>query len=280
MSENREYPPCVQKLIDSARAQGAELVDVAYDSEGGIANCGYASVSVRKDGRVFSNSGSLMRIGGKIEFAALMSSSVTEEEWRKRHGDFQMSVDKPFEIPRTVREMIEQKRAAGHDGVFNDPEAVAAIEAVKDAPISLAAAAKARDLVELPTKINHHTRTPNQPTEATIVEGEYCNANNDLGAPVPYSIKLTCKAPGTVEFTLTIDNHVHGRLPFDNLVKAATRVDPDHAIGPERQIRGLRQEVADANARMYEWQSRAILAEERVAVLEGQLKAFQEASKA
>lgn len=271
MTENREYPPCVQKLIDSARAQGAELVDVVYDPEGGLGNVGWVCISARKDGRVFSNSGSLVRIAGQLDMAALMSTSVTEEEWQAKRQP---------QSHQTVREMIEQKRAAGHDGVFNDPEAVAAIEAAKDAPISLAAAAKARDVIELPTKINHHTRAPNQPTEATIVEGEYCNSNNDLGAPVPYSVKLTCRAPGTVEFTLTIDDHVHGRLPFDNLVKAATRVDPDHAIGPERQIRGLRQEVADANARMYEWQSRAMRAEERVAVLEGQLKAFQEASKA
>jgi len=207
----------------------------------------------------------------------------TDRPFEPFGADLITPVDKPFPYT-SIREMIDKKREAKFDCVANDPETVAALEASKNVT-SLAAAAKARELVNMP--IDHHTREPNQSTTATIVEGEYCNSNNDPGAPVPYEVALTCKGPGQVEFTLKIDGAICGRMPFDNLVKAATRVDPDHAVGSEKQIRDLRQDVADAKARMYEWQARATVAEERVAglddriaVLEENLKAFQEASKA
>ncbi len=81
-----------------------------------------------------------------------------------------VQVDKPF----SVKDFIDKGRAAGHDalGIANDPEAIAALDAAKNAPTSLAAAAKARELVAMPPQapVNHHTREPNQPSAATIVE--------------------------------------------------------------------------------------------------------------
>jgi hypothetical protein len=98
------------------------------------------------------------------------------------------------------------------------------------------------------------TREPNQPTNATIVEGEY---DPSVLAKVAYEIKLSRIGPGNVEFTLTLNGLVFGSMPFDNLVKAATRIDPDHAVGPELQIQKLRKETAEAKATMYDWQAKA-----------------------
>jgi glycosyltransferase involved in cell wall biosynthesis len=102
--------------------------------------------------------------------------------------------------------------------------------------------------------INHSTREPNQPTSATIVEGEY---DPSVLAKVAYEIKLSRIGPGNVEFTLTLNGLVFGSMPFDNLVKAATRIDPDHAAGSELQIQKLRKETAEAKAAMYDWQAKA-----------------------
>jgi hypothetical protein len=182
-----------------------------------------------------------------------------------------VQVDKPF----SVKDFIDKGRAAGHDalGIANDPEAIAALDAAKNAPTSLAAAAKARELVAMPPQapVNHHTREPNQPSAATIVEGMF-NITDDTSSPAPYAVTLTRKGPGAVEFTLTIDGKIHGRMPFDNLVKAATRIDPDHAVGSEKQIRELRKETAEAKAEMYDWQAKALQLEEK-------LRAYQESSK-
>jgi glycosyltransferase involved in cell wall biosynthesis len=90
---------------------------------------------------------------------------------------------------------------------------------------------------------------------------------------VPYSVKLVRVGSGNVEFLLTIDGKVFAKLPFENLVKAATRIDPDHAVGAERQIQKLRRETAEAKAEMYDWQARAKQLEEK-------LRAFDEAAKA
>jgi predicted transcriptional regulator len=98
------------------------------------------------------------------------------------------------------------------------------------------------------------TREPNQPTNATIVEGEY---DPSVLAKVAYEIKLSRIGPGNVEFTLTLNGLVFGSMPFDNLVKAATRIDPDHAVGSELQIQKLRKETAEAKAAMYDWQAKA-----------------------
>lgn len=121
--------------------------------------------------------------------------------------------------------------------------------------------------------INHHTREPNVPTAATIVEGVIFDK-------VTYSVTLTRKAPGDVEFTLEIDGRTVGTLPFDNLVKAATRIDPDHVVGTEKQIRELRKETATAKAEMYDWQARALQAEQRAEDLDERLQAFIQASNA
>jgi hypothetical protein len=191
------------------------------------------------------------------------------EVWIARSGDpVVMFADKPF----SVAAFMEQARAAGHDalGIANDPEAIAALDAAKNTT-SLDAARKARELVNMPVHepINHHTREPYQPTYAEVVSGTY--ALGDL--QVPYSVKLTPLAPGDVQFTLTIHDRICGQMPFDNLVKAATRIDPDHAVGSEKQIQTLRREVAEARAEMYDWRARA-------EQLEAKLQAYQEASKA
>lgn len=198
------------------------------------------------------------------DFSENSSTTVWFQIDRIDLNSFEHSVDKPF----SVKEYMDRARAAGHDavGVANDPEAVALIEAAKNAPISLAAAAKARELVNMP--VNHHTRAPNQPSSATIVEGTVDHLDS-----ITYAVTLTRKAAGKVEFRLEIDGRVFGLMPFDNLVKAATRVDPDHAVGTERQIRLLREETAKAKAEMYDWQAKAMQLEEK-------LLAYQESMKA
>jgi uncharacterized coiled-coil protein SlyX len=155
----------------------------------------------------------------------------------------------------TVSDFIAGARAAGQDafGIANDPEALAALDAAK---------AKAN------APVNHHTRAPHQPTYAMIVEGEL--DYQDLlkwtyAARAAYAIKLVKAGPGAVVFVLTIDDKVHGSLPFDNLVKAATRIDPDHVVGTELQIQKLRRETADARAEMYDWRAKAEKLEERLA---------------
>lgn len=173
-----------------------------------------------------------------------------------------VQVDKPF----SVKEMIDKARAAGHDalGIANDPEAIAALEAVK-----------AKRVHE---PVNHHTREPHQPTFAVVVEGDIpFFENGDLVRKIDYQVRLDRNAPGSVEFTLTVDGRICGKLPFDNLVKAATRIDPDHATGPEKQIRALRREAADALAKMYDWQARAGQLEEKVHALEAALEAVRHA---
>lgn len=112
--------------------------------------------------------------------------------------------------------------------------------------------------------INHHTREPHRPSEAVIVIGEY--SPSVLGK-IAYEVRLARKGPGVVEFTLTINGMICGQLPFDNLVKSATRIDPDHAVGPELQIQKLRRETAEANAAMYDWRARAEQLEEKLRAL-------------
>jgi hypothetical protein len=109
------------------------------------------------------------------------------------------------------------------------------------------------------------TREPHQPTFAVVVEGTYHDGTvDDLQLTIPYAIRLDRVGPGAIEFTLTINNKICGQLPFDNLVKAATRIDPDNAVGPEKQIQKLRKETAEARAEMYDWQAKALQLEERL----------------
>lgn len=75
------------------------------------------------------------------------------------------------------------------------------------------------------------------PNESTIVEGDN------------YKVKLVRRGPGDVVFLLEIDGKVC-ELPFDNLVKANTRLDPDHASFAEKQIVALRREAAEAKGRV------------------------------
>ena len=196
--------------------------------------------------------------------------------WIARSGDpVVMFVDKPF----SVRDFMERARAAGHDalGIANDPEAAAALEAAKGAT-SIEAARKARELVEMP--VNHHTREPHQPTYAILVEGDIVKDHLDDAKNVEYSVRLTRKGPGEVEFTLVINGKTCGQMPFDNFVKAATRIDPDHAVGAEKQIRELREQTAKARAEMYDWQARAEQAEAKAAESAAKLQALQETMKA
>jgi hypothetical protein len=118
--------------------------------------------------------------------------------------------------------------------------------------------------------INHHTRAPHQPTHAVIVEGAY---DPSVLGKIAYEIRLICNGPGAVELRFTLNGMTYGAMPFDNLIKAATRIDPDHAVGPEAQIQQLRRETAEARAEMYDWQARTKQLEEK-------LRAFEEAAKA
>jgi hypothetical protein len=113
--------------------------------------------------------------------------------------------------------------------------------------------------------INHATREPNQPSQATIVEGEIqLFENGDETRKIDYQVRLDRIAPGNVEFKLLLDGNLYGKLPFDNLVKAATRIDPDHAVGPEKQIQKLRHELATAQAEKFDWQAKAEQLEQRL----------------
>lgn len=121
--------------------------------------------------------------------------------------------------------------------------------------------------------VNHSTREPHQPTFAIIVEGDIVKDSIDDSNNIDYKVYLDRLGPGNVEFVLIVCNKVCGKLPFDNLVKAATRIDPDHAVGPEKQIQTLRREAAEAKAAMYDWQARAEQLEEKI-------RAYEESTKA
>lgn len=118
----------------------------------------------------------------------------------------------------------------------------------------------------MPPDHDHHTREPHQPTSAVVVDGEF-GVNG-----ITYQVKLDRIGPGNVEFRLIIDERTRGLMPFDNLVKAATRIDPDHAVGSEKQIRELREQAAKARGEMYDQQARADQAEAKVALLEVELQ--------
>jgi hypothetical protein len=79
--------------------------------------------------------------------------------------------------------------------------------------------------------------------EATIVEGEN------------FIAKLVYRGPGDVVLVLRIDEEEAGFVPFDNLIKAQVRLDPDHASGPEKQIQELRREAAEAKAQVYDMEA-------------------------
>lgn len=79
--------------------------------------------------------------------------------------------------------------------------------------------------------------------EATIVEGDN------------YRARLVCRGPGDVVFVLEIDGREAGSAPFDNLIKAQVRIDPDHASGPQKQIQELRREAAEAKAEVYDMEA-------------------------
>jgi hypothetical protein len=81
------------------------------------------------------------------------------------------------------------------------------------------------------------------PKEATIVEGDN------------YRVRLVREGPGEVVFLLEIDDNEVGEVPFDNLIKAQVRIDPDHASGPEKQIQALRREAAQAKAEVYDMEA-------------------------
>lgn len=121
--------------------------------------------------------------------------------------------------------------------------------------------------------INHSTREPHQPTYAVIVEGDIVKDSIDDSNNIDYKVYLDRLGPGNVEFVLIVCNKVCGKLPFDNLVKAATRIDPDHAVGSEKQIQQLRRELSEARAEKYDWQAKAEQLEEKI-------RAFQESAKA
>lgn len=133
----------------------------------------------------------------------------------------------------------------------------------------------------MPDPVNHQTREPHQPTHAVVVEGELPFFENGDGTrEIDYQVRLDRNGPGDVEFRLFINGELRGKLPFDNLVKAATRIDPEHAVGPEKQIQKLRREIADALAEKYDWQAKAEQLEAKVLQLEAQIAAYAESTKA
>lgn len=81
-----------------------------------------------------------------------------------------------------------------------------------------------------------------------------------------YKAKLVRRGPGDVVFVLEINGRVCGEMPFDNLIKVNTRLDPDHASFAEKQIRELRTELAIAKGRVIDME-----------VLETRLHAMEQA---
>jgi hypothetical protein len=69
-----------------------------------------------------------------------------------------------------------------------------------------------------------------------------------------FEAKLVCDEPGDVKFVLTIDGELQGTAPFDNVVKAATRIDPEHASVAEKQIKALRAEVGHLRGQLVDEQ--------------------------
>ena len=125
----------------------------------------------------------------------------------------------------------------------------------------------------MPDPINHSTREPHQPTYAIVVEGDITIDHLDDARNTEYQVRLDRTGPSAVEFTLTINGKICGKLPFDNLVKAATRIDPEHAIGAEKQIQQLRKQLSEARAEKFDWQARAEQLETKIAAYEASTKA-------
>lgn len=101
-------------------------------------------------------------------------------------------------------------------------------------------------------KIDHHTRAPHQPTYAVVVEGD------------DYALRVQ-PHPDGARVILQINGAACANIPLDNLVKAATRIDPENASPVEAQIRSLRAALATSEARRYEAEARATIAEDRLA---------------
>jgi TolA-binding protein len=69
-----------------------------------------------------------------------------------------------------------------------------------------------------------------------------------------FEAKLVCEKPGDVNFVLTIDGNPEGTVPFDNIVKARTRIDAEHASDAEKQIKSLRAEIAHLRGQLVDEQ--------------------------
>ena len=66
----------------------------------------------------------------------------------------------------------------------------------------------------------------------------------------PYRIYMEHFGPGTVFVKLEIGTSSCATIQWDNFVKIMTRLDPEHATGPERQILGLRMQLSHANGKV------------------------------
>jgi prefoldin subunit 5 len=70
-----------------------------------------------------------------------------------------------------------------------------------------------------------------------------------------FEVRIIRLMPGSCELQVEINDQIVGRVPFDNVVKARTRVDPDHASEPEKQIAALRAEVSALRSRELDFQT-------------------------
>ena len=110
---------------------------------------------------------------------------------------------------------------------------------------------------------DHRTRAPHQPTAWTLVEAIHPASN------VPVTLTLERHPDGVgVYLLLRIADRCFGKVAFDDLVKANTRLDPDHASVAEQQIAALRHQLAVAEGQRIEL-------EVRNAHLEAVVRAFR-----
>lgn len=94
------------------------------------------------------------------------------------------------------------------------------------------------------------------PAQDTAIVAEGDVALSERPAGVPFRVILRRRGPGQVVFLLDVGGRTYAEVPFDNLVKAATRIDPAHATVAEQQIRRLREELATALGRAVEAEAR------------------------
>lgn len=115
--------------------------------------------------------------------------------------------------------------------------------------------AKIRDLaneVDLPIMAPLPVEDTGSPDCVAHIVDSFVGPNHNQNSLL--KLELRRFGPGNVYLVCKIDESIRTSMPFDNLVKAMTRIDPDHASGPEKQIAELRNQLAEANGKVIDSQ--------------------------